>query len=146
MKKLFVITLVLFSLKSNAQSVPSTETKADTAKFLVSNVVAIQAPDTDDLSFIAVSVKEELIRSKKITLSSTGDTLFVTLLSQHPKVANSSYGRDGKYGELCVSIVSKNGKAAATSRGYISINDGEKYYLALQVISERAAERFEFVK
>ncbi len=141
---LFVMTIVLFSLSSNAQSI--TSSKSDTTKFLVSNVVAIKAPDSDDLNFIAVSVREELIRSKKIMLSNTGDTLFVTLLSQHPKVNNSSFGRDGKYGELSVSIVSKNGKAAATSRGYLSSGDGEKYYQTLQDISKGAAERFLFTK
>ncbi|MEI7689145.1 MAG: hypothetical protein WCI91_03085 [Candidatus Nomurabacteria bacterium] len=91
-------------------------------------------------------MREELLRSKKIRISENGDTLFVALLSQYPRVKNSDYGRDGKYGEISLSIVSKNGKAASTSNGKIGINDGALYYTALQLISKLAVQRFEFEK
>lgn len=147
MKKFVAVVFLmtfLFSLESNAQN--TNFLKLDTSKFLVSEIVAVKAPDEDDLKFIAVSVREELIRARKIKFSKEGDTLFVSLISEYPKINDSFRGRNGKYGELTIFIRSKNGNAASTASGYLGNWESENYYSRLQSISKNLAERFEFVK
>lgn len=154
MKKLFVIISIcfIFTISSNAQSSMSSEStipEAALEKFTVSYIKVLKAPDADDLGYVEVAIREELIHSQKIKMDIMGDTLFVKLIVQHTKpkgVSFSNSGRDGKYGEMCLTIVSKDGKAAATARGYIREYDGELYYNELQNMAQRAASRFEFVK
>jgi hypothetical protein len=151
MKKLVAISFFLFSFVAvEAQTTTAvSESVIFKIKLPVSEVIVLKAPDSDDSGFIAVAVREELIRAEKIFFKKDGDTLFVKLLIQHKEEIskNSSYisGRDGKWGEMSLSVISKNGNAAATSTNYIGSNDGAVYYTNLKHLAKEVAEKFVFI-
>jgi len=145
MKKLFVLIIVIFFFTTvNAQSPKVTEVK----KFLVSGII-VKAPDIEDSTFVAAAIREELIRAGKIDITKGGDVLQVKLIVEFgkDKQSYSVYnGRNGKYGEVSLAIISKNGSAAATSRDYVSSFQGSSYYLILQNLAKEAANKFQYIK
>ena len=108
------------------------------------SLIVVEAPNLDDSTFVAAAVREELIRAgKAIIVVGKGDTLLVRLTIQFKK---SSNGRDGKWGEVSIAIVSKNGRAAATARNYVGAYYGSFYYQTLQKLAEEAAKRFVYLE
>ncbi|MCM2339285.1 MAG: hypothetical protein NDI62_02410 [Burkholderiales bacterium] len=159
MKNLLVILVLLFSFTfTNAQQ-SSRKTNVEVqdeyyydengdvqVNFFVSSIKIIA--DAEDSIFLQSAIREELTRAKKINLvDKGGDTLIVNLVLQHndPMSENKvAKGRNGKWGEVLITIISTNGLVAATSRGYVSDNGGGTYYQALQGIVRELAEKFEF--
>ena len=105
--------------------------------------IVVQAPDSEDSSFVAAAIRQELIRAGKITTTDKGDILIARLIVQCMK---SSFGRNGKWGEVSLSIVSKNGHAAGTGRRYVSSSEGSIYYKIIQDLAKETAGKFEYIK
>ena len=161
MKKLTVILIVLFSYAFivNAQSSKKVSKNTEVineyyvnedaqVKFPVSSIKIIA--DAEDVIFLQAAVRESLTLAGKINLvDKGGDTLVVNLILQHIDPITSdnkvTKGRNGKWGEVVITVLSTDGLVAATSRGYIDEYKGDQYYKVLQdVVLNLAFEKFQF--
>lgn len=140
-----VILVVLFSFTFvnllNAQQ--SSAKKMSISKILVKTM------DAEDSTFTAVAVREELIRTGKINLIKDGDILQVTLATQFNRLKKSETffkGRNGKWGEITLTIESKKGDGAAVARDFVLSTEGGLYYNYIQKLAKKAAERFQYVQ
>jgi len=143
MKKLFVVILVVLFSFTIANYAQSNAKKMSISKILVKTL------DAEDSTFVAVAVREELIRTGKINLMKDGDILQVTLATQYNKLkkANTAFnGRDGKWGEMSLTVESKRGDGASTARDYMLSSDGGSYYNYIQTLAKKAAEKFQYVQ
>jgi len=136
---LFAILFISFLFTTNSFAQP------DNGKFKVA-IIKVKAPEEQEAFFIEASLREELIRAGKIKISESADTLIVNFSVQHNEKANPDYGRDGKWGEISLSVISKNGCAASTSREYVSKFEGYLYYDKIKKLVKKVAENFEYIK
>lgn len=142
MKKLVALILVVLSF-TVVKAQDAQFSYYDDVPFLVSNIKII-APDNDDAVFLQAAIREELIRVGKICLAGkNGDTIVVNLVVQHND-QDKSNGRDGKWGEILLAIISNNGLVGATARGYMECWDHGSYYKKLQDLTKELAKKFQF--
>ncbi len=160
MKKLVVITIALlfsFAVILNAQSSSKKEKKEywkvekdsttnyydeeESVKFPVSSIKIIA--DAEDVIFLQAAVREELIRAGKVNIIDCGDTLQVNLVVQYNDKEKSN-GRNGKWGEILLTVVSNNGLVGSTARSFLESWDHGSYYKKLQDLTIELVKKFQF--
>ncbi|MCX6751534.1 MAG: hypothetical protein NT161_02070 [Candidatus Nomurabacteria bacterium] len=143
MKKLVMLLVIIFSFTVKAQDSKFICYDGVSIKYQVSDICVI-ASDAEDITFLKSAIREELIRIGKVHLAGRcGDTLVVNLILQYND-GNKNNGRNGKWGEILLTVASNSGFVGATSRYYMANYDGGNYYKILQTLAEKVAKNFQY--